>query len=124
MTEQKEKKNLYNKTFLYRKMLHIFRKCIRKNLVYIFTFVFQFLYVAYYMKCINETTTPTELSPGFIDSVLRPKILGNRMDFYFYFSLLFFHFLLFGYIGAVPSIFFKLHISLIYARKLERTVNF
>ena len=75
------------------------------------------------MKSINETTTPTKMSTGFIDSVLRPKILGNRMGFYFYFSL-FFHFLFFGYFGAVPSIFFKLSISLIYAHKLERTVNF
>ena len=124
MTETEGKKNLYNKNFLYRKVLHIFRKCIRKNLVYIFTFVFQFLYVAYYTKCINETTTPTEMSTGFIDSVLRPKIRGNRMDFYFYFSLLFFHFLFSGYFGAVPSTFFKLRISLIYAHKLERTVNF
>ena len=54
-------------------MLHIFTKCITKNLFYIFTFVFQFLCVADYMKCINETTTPIEMSTGFVDSVLRPK---------------------------------------------------
>ena len=54
---------------------NIFRERIRKNLVYIFTFVFQFLCVADYMKCINETTTPMEMSTGFVYSVLRPKIL-------------------------------------------------
>ena len=56
-------------------MLYIFRERIRKNLVYIFTFVFQFLCVADYMKCINETTTPIEMSTALVDSVLRPKIL-------------------------------------------------
>ena len=57
-------------------MLYIFRKHISKNLVYIFTFVFQFLWVADYMKCINET--PIEMSTGLVDSVLRPKILLFR----------------------------------------------
>ena len=53
-------------------MLYIFTKCITQNLVYIFTFVFQFLCVTDYMKCINETATPIEMSTGFVDSVLRP----------------------------------------------------
>ena len=38
------------------------------------TFVFQFLCVANYMKCIYERTTHSEMSTG---SLLRPKILGN-----------------------------------------------
>ena len=64
--------------------LCIFRKCIRKSLVCIFTFVFQFLCVADYMKWINETTTPTEMCTGFVESVIRFKILGNRMNVYFF----------------------------------------
>ena len=68
-------------------MLYIFRKSLGKNLVYIFTFLFQFLCVADYMKCINETTTPIEMSTGLVDSILRPKVPDNRMEFYLFFAI-------------------------------------
>ena len=47
-------------------MLCIFRKRIRKNLVYIITFVFQFHCAGDYLKCINETTTPIEMCTGLV----------------------------------------------------------
>ena len=49
-----------------------------------FTFVLQFLCVADYMKCINETTTPIEMSTGFVDSIIQFKVLGIKMDVYFF----------------------------------------
>ena len=48
-----------------------------------FTFVFQFLCVADYMKCINETTRPIEMSTGFADFIIQFKVLDNKMDVYF-----------------------------------------
>ena len=62
-------------------MLYIFRKRIRKNLVYIITFVFQFLCVGDYLKCINETTTPIEMCAGLVESVPRPKMLEQTRYF-------------------------------------------
>ena len=61
---------------------------------------------------VNETTTPIEMSTGFIDSVIRFKILGNRINVYF------------GGGDISEKIFFKLCISLINAHRLERTLNF
>ena len=67
---KRDKKNL-GKTFLCRIILYIFRKCIRKILIYIIAFAFQFLCVADYLKCIDETITPMEIYTGLIDSMLR-----------------------------------------------------
>ena len=50
---------------LCRRMLYSFRKCVRKNLAYIVTFVFQFL-CADYLKCINQTKTPMEICTGLV----------------------------------------------------------
>ena len=66
----RDKKNL-GKTFLCRRILYIFRKCIWKILIYIITFAFQLLCVADYLKCIDETITPMEIYTGLIDSILR-----------------------------------------------------
>ena len=60
-------------------MLYIFRKLIRKNLVYIITFEFQFLCDADCLKWINETTTFMEICTGLVDAVLGPKRLANRL---------------------------------------------
>ena len=62
-------------------MLYVFRKRIKKNLIYIITFAFQFLCVAGHLKCVNETTTPIEMCTGLADSVLRPKILEQTRYF-------------------------------------------
>ena len=84
-------------------MLYIFRKLIRKNLVYIITFEFQFLCDADCLKWINETTTFMEICTGLVDAVLGPKRLANRLDIDRNgFLLLFFSF--FGHFREVPSI--------------------
>ena len=80
MKKTKGKKKNLLKSVLYRKMLYIFRKCIRKNLVCISIFVFQFPWVADYLKCTNETTKPIDMIQRNVESVLRLKILGNRID--------------------------------------------
>ena len=51
---------------LCRRMLYSFRKCVRKNLAYIVTFVFQFLCAGDYLKCINQTKTPIEICTGLV----------------------------------------------------------
>ena len=51
---------------LCRRMLYSFRKCVRKNLAYIVTFVFQFLCAGDYLKRINQTKTPTEICTGLV----------------------------------------------------------
>ena len=38
-----------------------------------------FFCVAGYIKCCNKTPTPAKKCIGFVDVVLRPKILGNRL---------------------------------------------
>ena len=78
MKKNKGKKKNVLKSVLYRKMLYIFRKCIRKNLVCISIFVFQFPWVADYLKCTNETTKPIDMRN--VECVLRLKILINRID--------------------------------------------
>ena len=86
-------------------MLYISRKRIRKNLIHIITFVFQFLCLTDYLKCINETTTPIEMCTGLADSVLRPKILEQTSYFNADFDSdrFFFFFSFFGYFREVPS---------------------
>ena len=38
-----------------------------------------FFCVAGYIRCSNKTATPAKKCIGFVDVVLRPKILGNRL---------------------------------------------
>ena len=66
----RDKKNL-GKTFLCRRMLYIFRKCIRTILIYIIAFAFQFLCVADYLERFEETVTPIEIYTGLVDFILR-----------------------------------------------------
>ena len=48
----------------------MFRKRIRKNLVYIITFVFKFLCAGDYLKCINKTTTSIQICTGLVLGIL------------------------------------------------------
>ena len=72
--------------------LHFVRKHIWKNVVYIVTFFF-------WQVIGNEVTpTPIQMFIGFVDAILRPKILHNRlafltqilitMDYFFYLYIL------------------------------------
>ena len=80
-------KYFFNFTFSHRyidishrhKYFHFVRKRILKNLAYIVTFSLQFFQVAGYWKGSNKTATPIQICIGFVDAVLRPKILGNRL---------------------------------------------
>ena len=47
--------------------------------LYVFTFILQSFQVAVYWKCNNKIPTPIQICTGFVDAVLRPKILGNRL---------------------------------------------
>ena len=86
---QRRKKNIeqifFHLDFFIWKNLYFVRKHIWKNLVktyiskiYILTFVLQCFLVAGYCKC--SAPTPRKICTGFVDAVLRPKILGNRLD--------------------------------------------
>ena len=91
--------------FFIQKNSHFVRTHIQKNLVYIIKFVLQSFRVTDYWKCSNKTPMLIQISIGFVDAVLAPKILDNRlgiltliliaMDYYFFF---------YEYLKEVPSI--------------------
>ena len=78
--------------FFIQENLYFVIKHIWKNLVYIVTFALQFFHVAGYFNVV--TPTPIQTFIGFVDAILRSKILGNKlgilmqilivMDYFFY----------------------------------------
>ena len=59
-------------------LLYFVKFCyILKNLVYIVIFVL--LHLASYWKCSKKAPTLIQICTGFVDAVLRPKILVNRV---------------------------------------------
>ena len=65
--------------FFIQKNSHFVRTHIQKNLVYIIKFVLQSFRVTGYWKCSNKTPMLIQISIGFVDAVLPPKILDNRL---------------------------------------------
>ena len=63
------------------KKLHFVRNHIWKSLVYVVTFIWEFFHVTRVWKYSNKTATLMQICTGFVDTVLRPKILGNRLDY-------------------------------------------
>ena len=87
--------------------LHFVRENIRKTLVYIITFA---LPIFFTRQVIGNSVTPTPIQKfiGFIDAILRSKILENRLGFLT--SILIMHY------------FFYLHISGIYFQFREKSI--
>ena len=67
------------KLYIYIFKTYIFQKNICKNSGYVVTFALKFFRVAGYQKQSNKIPTPIQIYIGFVDAVLRPKILGNRL---------------------------------------------
>ena len=84
---KKKKSNSNNKHFLlllfYMEKFIFYQKTYLKKLSlysYICTWnLYQFFLVAGHGKCSNKTPTPIQICIGFVDDVLQPKILGNRL---------------------------------------------
>ena len=82
---QSHPKKVQNRLCLYFfvwKILYFVRKYICKSSVYTVTFALQFFHVAGYWKCSNKTPTPIQIYISFVATILRPKLLGNRLGIY------------------------------------------
>ena len=65
-------------TFLHRK-IYILLEDVWKNLAYSVAFALQCFLMAGHGKSSNKTSTPMQISIGFVDAILQPKILGCRL---------------------------------------------
>ena len=105
---RKSKTTAFYFYFFIQENLHFFRIHIWKNLVYIVTFALPFFFT---WQVIGNAVTPTPIYMfiGFVDAILRSKILDNRLGFL-------------TQILITMDYFFHLYISDIYLQFREESI--